>query len=94
MERRRRDNINERIQELGTLLPESMTIEEGGVAKLNKGTILRKSVEQIKMLQKDLREQEQRCRQLEETLFQLTQARNNTSANSTTNSNHRRSRQA
>lgn len=71
MERRRRDNINERIQELGTLLPESMTAEEGGVARLNKGTILRKSVEQIRMLQRDLREYQQRVQELEEMLREL-----------------------
>ena len=71
MERRRRDNINDRIQDLGALLPESMTAEEGGVARLNKGTILRKSVEQIRMMQKDLREYQQRVRELEDTLNQL-----------------------
>ena len=71
VERRRRDNINDRIQELGTLLPESLTAEEGGVARLNKGTILRKSVEQIRMMQKDLRDYQQRVRELEETLNQL-----------------------
>ncbi|KAI9495429.1 helix-loop-helix DNA-binding domain-containing protein [Zychaea mexicana] len=71
VERRRRDNINDRIQELGTLLPESLTAEEGGVARLNKGTILRKSVEQIRMMQKDLRDHQLRVRELEETLSQL-----------------------
>ncbi|KAI7860172.1 helix-loop-helix DNA-binding domain-containing protein [Circinella umbellata] len=71
VERRRRDNINDRIQELGTLLPESLTAEEGGVARLNKGTILRKSVEQIRMMQKDLHNYQQRVRELEETLNQL-----------------------
>lgn len=71
VERRRRDNINDRIQELGTLLPESMTLEEGGIARLNKGSILKKSVEQIKQLQKDLQDYQQRVHSLEETLEHL-----------------------
>lgn len=71
VERRRRDNINERIQELGTLLPEELTMEESGMARLNKGTILRKSVDHIKMLQQELSNYQQRVRDLEATLEQL-----------------------
>lgn len=71
VERRRRDNINERIQELGTLLPEELTMEEGGMARLNKGTILRKSVDHIRMLQQELSNYQQRVRDLEATLEQL-----------------------
>ncbi|KAI8967646.1 helix-loop-helix DNA-binding domain-containing protein [Mycotypha africana] len=92
VERRRRDNINERIQELGTLLPEYNTaimtmsnIEAGGdientvgaisasVQKMNKGTILRKSVEQIKKLQSDILQYQQRIRELEMVLQQQQQ---------------------
>lgn len=72
VERRRRDNINDRIHELGQMLPEAMTAEEGGVGRLNKGTILRKSVEQIKLLQTDLQSYQQRVIELEETLRRLT----------------------
>lgn len=71
VERRRRDNINERIQELGTLLPEELTMEEGGMARLNKGTILRKSVDHIRMLQQELSNYQQRVHDLEATLEQL-----------------------
>ncbi|KAI9281589.1 Myc-type, basic helix-loop-helix domain-containing protein [Sporodiniella umbellata] len=63
VERRRRDNINERIQELGTLLP--FSIEEG---KLNKGTILRKSVDQIRELQNDVHFYQQKIKELEYVL--------------------------
>uniref|UniRef100_A0A915K2E6 BHLH domain-containing protein n=1 Tax=Romanomermis culicivorax TaxID=13658 RepID=A0A915K2E6_ROMCU len=49
IERRRRYNINDRIKELGTLLPKSCTEE----MKLNKGTILQASVEYILELRKD-----------------------------------------
>ncbi|ORE10192.1 HLH-domain-containing protein [Rhizopus microsporus var. microsporus] len=66
VERRRRDNINERIQELGTLLPDSA--EEN---KMNKGTILRKSVEQIRKLQHDVYQHKQRIHELELLLQQL-----------------------
>ncbi|ORZ09274.1 helix-loop-helix DNA-binding domain-domain-containing protein [Absidia repens] len=66
VERRRRDNINDRIQELSTLLPDhvlenapsssnanhSSNIQNGGKT-INKGTILKFSVDYIK----DLREQ-------------------------------------
>uniref|UniRef100_A0A5S6R2P5 BHLH domain-containing protein n=1 Tax=Trichuris muris TaxID=70415 RepID=A0A5S6R2P5_TRIMR len=49
IERRRRYNINDRIKELSTLLPKSCTEE----MKLNKGTILKASVEYIRHLRKD-----------------------------------------
>lgn len=67
VERRRRDNINDRIQELGTLLPDSV---DDGVNRLNKGTILRKSVDQIKKLQNDVAQHKQRVRELEMILQQ------------------------
>lgn len=46
-------------------------MEEGGMARLNKGTILRKSVDHIKMLQQELSNYQQRVRDLEATLEQL-----------------------
>lgn len=70
MERRRRDNINDRIQELGTLLPDVL---DDGVLRLNKGTILRKSVEQIKNLQSDVAQYQQRVRELEIVLQRVRQ---------------------
>ncbi|KAI9474882.1 helix-loop-helix DNA-binding domain-containing protein [Zychaea mexicana] len=74
VERRRRENINERIQELGTLLPEPMLDEcssnsAGGTGnKPNKGHILRKSVDHIKLLQHDVTTYQQRVRELESVL--------------------------
>ncbi|KAI8142893.1 hypothetical protein BJV82DRAFT_612643 [Fennellomyces sp. T-0311] len=67
VERRRRDNINDRIQELGTLLPESM-LENNGTYKPNKGIILKKSVDHIRFLQQEVSTYQQRIRQLESVL--------------------------
>ncbi|XP_062616810.1 uncharacterized protein LOC134278514 isoform X2 [Saccostrea cucullata] len=49
IERRRRYNINDRIKELATLLPSSTHPS----MKLNKGSILKASVEYVKILKKD-----------------------------------------
>ncbi|KAF7729131.1 hypothetical protein EC973_004899 [Apophysomyces ossiformis] len=74
VERRRRENINERIQELGTLLPEAMLedITSGGNGgpsnKPNKGAILRKSVEHLRMLQQEVDTYQQRVKELESLL--------------------------
>ncbi|KAI8078715.1 Myc-type, basic helix-loop-helix domain-containing protein, partial [Halteromyces radiatus] len=62
VERRRRDNINERIFELSTLLPERDAI------KNNKGTILRKSVEHIRMLHEEVNKCQHRIQELENML--------------------------
>ncbi|OBZ91119.1 Transcription factor E3 [Choanephora cucurbitarum] len=62
VERRRRDNINERINELATLLPDRDAV------KSNKGTILRKSVDHIRFLHDKLRHHQQRIQELESTL--------------------------
>ncbi|XP_069799246.1 transcription factor E3 [Dendropsophus ebraccatus] len=64
IERRRRFNINDRIKELGMLIPKSSDPE----LRWNKGTILKASVEYIRKLQKDqmrVRELEGRQRKLE-----------------------------
>ncbi|KAI7869377.1 Myc-type, basic helix-loop-helix domain-containing protein [Spinellus fusiger] len=66
VERRRRDNINDRIQELGFMLPDS--IDHHGPMKPNKGAILRKSVDHIKQLQQDVSSYSQRVKELERTL--------------------------
>ncbi|XP_077936920.1 transcription factor E3a isoform X2 [Gasterosteus aculeatus] len=58
IERRRRFNINDRIKELGDLIPKSSDLE----SRWNKGTILKASVDYIRKLQKD----QQRSRELEE----------------------------
>lgn len=72
IERRRRYNINDRIKELGLMLPKS-TAEE---MKLNKGTILKASCDYIRQLQKDreimIRQQQQTTR-LEELTRQYFQ---------------------
>ncbi|KAJ3109559.1 hypothetical protein HDU97_005216 [Phlyctochytrium planicorne] len=59
VERRRRDNINEKIQELAMLLPEYAADAQ------NKGSILRRSVEYIKMMQALATRQQERMQELE-----------------------------
>ncbi|KAJ0036533.1 hypothetical protein NQD34_005210 [Periophthalmus magnuspinnatus] len=66
IERRRRFNINDRIKELGVLIPKSSDQE----MRWNKGTILKASVDYIRKLQKEqqrAREMEDRQRRLEST---------------------------
>ncbi|XP_059189234.1 transcription factor E3a [Centropristis striata] len=66
IERRRRFNINDRIKELGALIPKSPDPE----SRWNKGTILKASVDYIRRLQKETqrgRELEERQRRLENT---------------------------
>ncbi|XP_068180774.1 transcription factor E3a isoform X2 [Antennarius striatus] len=66
IERRRRFNINDRIKELGDLIPKSTETE----MRWNKGTILKASVDYIRKLQKEqqrIREMEERQRRLENT---------------------------
>uniref|UniRef100_A0A8C7WM03 Transcription factor EB n=1 Tax=Oryzias sinensis TaxID=183150 RepID=A0A8C7WM03_9TELE len=50
IERRRRFNINDRIKELGTMIPKTNELD----VRWNKGTILRASVDYIKRMQKDV----------------------------------------
>uniref|UniRef100_A0AAY5KT41 BHLH domain-containing protein n=1 Tax=Esox lucius TaxID=8010 RepID=A0AAY5KT41_ESOLU len=57
IERRRRFNINDRIKELGALIPKSSDPE----MRWNKGTILKASVDYIRRLQKD----QQRAKEME-----------------------------
>lgn len=59
---RRRDNINERIFELSTLLPER------NATKNNKGAVLRKSVDHIRLLHEKLNRYQQRVHELENML--------------------------
>ncbi|CAI2350868.1 unnamed protein product [Caenorhabditis sp. 36 PRJEB53466] len=66
IERRRRYNINDRIKELGQMLPKT-TSED---MKLNKGTILKASCDYIRVLQKDREQalkQQQQTKSLENT---------------------------
>ncbi|KAF9579082.1 hypothetical protein BGW38_004816, partial [Lunasporangiospora selenospora] len=65
VERRRRDNINEKIQELSTLLPD-VYIDTAN--KPNKGVILRKSVDYIRHLQQLVESQNLRNQELEAQL--------------------------
>ncbi|XP_056665896.1 transcription factor E3-like isoform X2 [Monodelphis domestica] len=69
IERRRRFNINDRIKELGTLIPMSGKLE----VRLNKGTILKASVDYIRKLQKE----QQRAKDLEKQQLVLEQANRN-----------------
>ncbi|XP_003505141.1 transcription factor E3 isoform X3 [Cricetulus griseus] len=66
IERRRRFNINDRIKELGTLIPKSNDPE----MRWNKGTILKASVDYIRKLQKE----QQRSKDLESRQRSLEQA--------------------
>ncbi|KAI8884012.1 HLH-domain-containing protein [Backusella circina FSU 941] len=70
VERRRRDTINDRIQELCNLLPESSleTMTLGPNNKPNKGAILKKSVEHIRELQQEVQNYQQQMKELEKTL--------------------------
>uniref|UniRef100_A0A665U113 Transcription factor binding to IGHM enhancer 3a n=1 Tax=Echeneis naucrates TaxID=173247 RepID=A0A665U113_ECHNA len=66
IERRRRFNINDRIKELGALIPKSTELE----MRWNKGTILKASVDYIRKLQRDqqrTRDMEEKQRRLEST---------------------------
>jgi len=70
VERRRRFNINDRIKELGTLLPKSNEsyYEIVRDVRPNKGTILKSSVDYIKCLKQEinrLRKTELRQREME-----------------------------
>ncbi|KAG9485400.1 transcription factor EB isoform X3 [Eleutherodactylus coqui] len=67
IERRRRFNINDRIKELGTLIPKTNDLSD---TRWNKGTILKASVEYIKHMQKE----QHRSRELESHSKQLEQA--------------------
>lgn len=62
VERRRRDNINDRISELATLLPDRDAI------KTSKGTILQKSVDHIRLLHDKLNQHQHRIQELEQML--------------------------
>ncbi|MEQ2243765.1 hypothetical protein ILYODFUR_010191 [Ilyodon furcidens] len=66
IERRRRFNINDRIKELGTLIPKSSDPE----MRWNKGTILKASVDYIRKLQKE----QQRTKDIEMRQKKLEQA--------------------
>ncbi|XP_030076631.1 transcription factor EB [Microcaecilia unicolor] len=70
IERRRRFNINDRIKELGTLIPKVTDLD----VRWNKGTILKASVDYIRRMQKEQqrsREVESQSKRLEMTNKQL-----------------------
>merc|ERR1711988_611806 len=71
IERRRRFNINDRIKELGTLLPKHNEQYYDLVrdVRQNKGSILKASVDYIKILRKEKEKKillEEKCRKLEQ----------------------------
>ncbi|KAI8911077.1 helix-loop-helix DNA-binding domain-containing protein [Gorgonomyces haynaldii] len=72
VERRRRDHINEKIQELSSLLPEFASDAQN---KPNKGVILRRSVEYIRHMQVFAARQMDRTLELEQVLMTLCQTR-------------------
>ncbi|GAB5588973.1 hypothetical protein Unana1_03873 [Umbelopsis nana] len=65
VERRRREKINERIRVLGSLLPESCLDYHG---KVNKGIVLKATVDYIRELQRDRVNTQWRMQQLEHEL--------------------------
>ncbi|XP_054155476.1 transcription factor EC-like [Oppia nitens] len=71
IERRRRYNINDRIKELGTLLPRSEDTKHFDLVKdmkQNKGTILKASVDYVRLLKREnnrLNEQDKKYREME-----------------------------
>jgi hypothetical protein len=69
VERRRRDHINEKIQELSSLLPQFASDAQN---KPNKGTVLRRSVEYIRHMQLFAARQMDRTMELEAILLRLT----------------------
>ncbi|RKP11931.1 helix-loop-helix DNA-binding domain-containing protein, partial [Piptocephalis cylindrospora] len=73
VERRRRDNINEKIQELSHLVPDCFGAINAAASgmKANKGAILRKSVDYIRQLQSLVNQQSGRMRDLEEEVRRL-----------------------
>ncbi|TPX30902.1 hypothetical protein SmJEL517_g05645 [Synchytrium microbalum] len=71
VERRRRDNINEKIQELATLLPEYSSLHSDGTTKPNKGVILRRSVEYMRHIQGVAYRIAERNQELEEVLKRI-----------------------
>ncbi|KAG1146058.1 hypothetical protein G6F36_015072 [Rhizopus arrhizus] len=92
VERRRRDNINERIQELSTLLPDYllesvpasanvMTVAAGQSGTngkpINKGTILKLSVDHIKELKKQVSNCKSKIKELEHLIEIAKQDNNN-----------------
>ncbi|KAG1147095.1 hypothetical protein G6F37_006543 [Rhizopus arrhizus] len=83
VERRRRENINDRIQELCALLPERlieaaptssnvMSVTNGQAntngRAINKGTILKLSVDHIKELREEVTQYQERIRELEQMI--------------------------
>ncbi|XP_077459625.1 transcription factor EB isoform X1 [Stigmatopora argus] len=66
IERRRRFNINDRIKELGAMIPKTNDLD----VRWNKGTILRASVDYIKRMQKD----SQRTREVENNFKRMEMA--------------------
>lgn len=68
IERRRRYNINDRIKELSSLLPSSDDVRYHALVrdmKQHKGTILKASVDYVKLLKKEVHELERRQQELE-----------------------------
>ncbi|KAI9189937.1 hypothetical protein H9P43_001370 [Blastocladiella emersonii ATCC 22665] len=70
VERRRRDNINERIGEIALMLPEYYVGSDPNI-KPNKGQTLRKAVDYIRHVQQTLKEAHDRYAELENALRNL-----------------------
>ncbi|XP_036389395.1 transcription factor EB-like [Megalops cyprinoides] len=66
IERRRRFNINDRIKELGTMIPKTNDLD----VRWNKGTILKASVDYIKRMQRDV----ERTREVENNFKKMEMA--------------------
>lgn len=73
VERRRRDTINEKIHELSVLLPDLVAEMNNGGPRPNKGMILRRSVDYIRHTQQLMQRQEERNKELIQTIKRLMQ---------------------
>ncbi len=71
VERRRRDTINEKINELAHLLPDIVSDMQSGHQKPNKGMILKRSVEYVRHVHGVMKRSESRIYELEAALKNL-----------------------
>lgn len=77
VERRRRDNINDRIQELSILVPDSGDSSGSGTrSAANKGTVLKKSIEYIRFLSQTNQNLREQIKSLETQLAQFKNSMN------------------
>ncbi|KAI8077488.1 hypothetical protein BDF21DRAFT_341780 [Thamnidium elegans] len=94
VERRRRDNINERIHDSAPTSSNVMSVSSGQVGAngraINKGTILKLSVDHIKELREDVGRYQERIRELEQMIESAKRGEMIIDSNTRSNSGHQR----